>query len=285
MRNGFLVVLACFGLWAQSAGVHNEKLCAGFLPPNNMYIPEKQIVATGITRAKYDEVLDRLQAIYEPIFAAKGGKLKIERLWSNGAVNAYADRRGNTWTIGMFGGFARHPEVTFDAFAAVACHELGHHVGGAPKYGGGDWASVEGASDYYSSLKCLRRLFLNDDNQKILDGMTVDPIAVADCKAEHNNQQDELICIRSTMAALALAKVLGEGQTTEFRLDTPDPTQVSSTYSGHPQGQCRLDTLFHAALCRVPFSSDLSESDYQQGSCYTPSHAKGFRSRCWFKPN
>lgn len=285
MRNGFLIVLATFGLWAQSAGIAHEKLCAGFMPPNTMYYPVNAITASGINKTKYDEVLDRIQSVYGPIIAAQGGKLKIERLWSNGAVNAYADRdSAGNWIIGMYGGFARHPEVTYDAFMGVACHEIGHHIGGAPKFRG-DWATVEGQSDYFSTLKCLRRMFLNDDNKKILEGMTVDPIAASECKAEHNNQQDELICVRSTMAALALAKVLGEGQSVQFKLDTPDPKQVNTTYSGHPDGQCRLDTLFQAALCRIPFGTDLSDSDYQQGSCYTPTHTKGGRSRCWFKPN
>ncbi len=285
MGKGFLIVLAAFSLWAESAGVASERLCAGFLPPNNMFIPERLAQPTGISRQQFDEVLDRLQALYEPIIAAKGGRLKIERKWSSGMVNAYADRRGNNWVIGMYGGFARHPEITYDAFAAVACHELGHHVGGSPKYGGGDWASVEGASDYYSMLKCLRRLFLNDDNGKILEGMQIDPIADRECRAEHSSQQDQLICIRSTMAALALGRVLGQGQSTPYKLDTPDPNEVDRTYSGHPAGQCRVDTLFQAALCRVPFGTDVSETDYQQGSCYTPAFTKGYRSRCWFKPD
>jgi len=47
-------------------------------------------------------------------------------------VNAYAsvDKQGQQF-IHMFGGLARHPLMTEDAFLLVACHEFGHHYGGA----------------------------------------------------------------------------------------------------------------------------------------------------------
>lgn len=284
MRNGFLIVLAFLGLFAQGAGISEQHLCRGFLPPNNMYIPETRIRPQGIARDKFDEILNRLEAIYAPIISSQGGVFKIDRRWSDGTVNAYADRVGRTWKIVMFGGMARHPAVTYDGFAAVACHEIGHHIGGAPKFAG-DWASIEGESDYFSHLKCLRRLFLNDDNKKIVDGMQVDPVAARDCKAQHASQQDELICIRSTMAALALGQVLAEQSPNKPKLDTPDPSEVNETFTDHPAAQCRVDTLFQAALCKIPFGTDLSDSDYRQGSCYTPNFDKGARSRCWFKPD
>lgn len=261
-----------------------RQLCQGFLPPNKMYIPVDNSPAAAMAKAKFDEILNKVQQVYGPIIAAKGGRLKIERRWTDGTVNAYADRRGRNWTIVMFGGFARHPAVTPDAFTAVACHEIGHHIGGTPKYGR-DWASVEGQSDYFANLKCLRRIFESEDNQAALNGVTLDPVAVRDCNAQHSSQQDQLVCIRATMAALSLAKVLAEGEPKVAQLDTPDTTQVSRTDENHPQGQCRLDTLFEASLCRVPFAQDLSDRDYQVGACYTPEHSRGARPRCWFAPN
>ena len=40
--------------------------------------------------------------------------------------------------------------------------------------------SVEGQADYYATVKCLKRLFAQDDNQKVLDGMTLDPLAASE---------------------------------------------------------------------------------------------------------
>jgi hypothetical protein len=260
-----------------------DKVCDSYMPPNKMNYPESPI-AGGITRAEFDQVLDRVQQVYGPIVQQMGGTLSIDRNWSNGQVNAYAERNGTTWIISMYGGFARHPKVTTDAFMAVACHELGHHLGGAPQFKN-DWASIEGQSDYYSSLKCLRRMFEQDDNQKILNGMTLDPAAVAACKSQHGSKQDELVCIRSTMAGISLAEVLAQGSSARPALLSPDKSEVTKTYTAHPEAQCRLDTVFEAALCRIPFAQDVDASDYQIGSCYSPDHTRGARPRCWFKPN
>jgi hypothetical protein len=278
-----LVLVALLAL-SMTASAHGKvRLCQGFLPPNNMFYPESP-TAGGIAKADFDEVLDKVQAHYGPIVAAKGGSLSIVRKWSDGTVNAFAERQGNTWIIEMYGGFARHPAVTKDGFMAVACHEMGHHIGGAPLYRG-DWASIEGQSDYFSTLKCLRRIFEREDNKKVLDTMTLDPEAVRLCKSQHGSQQDELICVRSTMAGLSLAAVLADGGSTMPKLTTPDKSQVNNTYLAHPDAQCRLDTLFEAALCKVPFAQDVSDSEYKVGACYTPDHSRGARPRCWFKPN
>jgi len=284
MFKGILLAATAFALHA-NAHIINDRLCEGFLPPNNMWIPDDKGPAAGIAQAMFNSVLDRVEQTYAPIIRSMGGHLKIERRWSDGTVNAYADRQGSTWKIVMFGGFARHAAITADGFMAVACHELGHHIGGAPKYGG-DWASNEGQSDYWGSLKCLRRIFETEDNQAALNGVTLDPIAVRDCKAQHGSQQDELVCIRATMAAKSLAIVLAEDDPgTNPQLGTPDPAQVAQTYDGHPKGQCRLDTLFEAALCRVPFAQDVSQTSYKTATCITPNDTRGARPRCWFKPN
>lgn len=268
-----------------NAHVKNEQLCGGFLPPNDMYIPVDNSPAATIAKAKFDEVLDKVQNVYGPIVRQMGGNLRITRRWTDGTVNAYANRQGSNWIITMFGGFARHPDVTADGFLAVACHELGHHIGGAPKIGR-NWASNEGQSDYFSVLKCLRRIFETEDNLKALEGMTVDPAAEAACNSQHGSQKDQLVCLRSSLAAMSLAKVLAEGTPNGVpKFTTPDPSQVTKTYDGHPQAQCRLDTLFEAALCRVPFAQDLSNTNYQTGACVAPNDSRGLRPRCWFKPN
>ena len=115
--------------------------------------------------------------------------------------------------------------------------------------------------------------------------MNVDPIARQRCKSQHGSQQDEYICIRATMAGLALGKVLVEDTgKPEPKLDTPDATQVTQMYEDHPEGQCRVDGMFQAALCRVPFNQELSETDYRPGSCISYEE-DGARTRCWFKPD
>lgn len=276
-------VLALASSYALALAPLKVRICQGFLPKNNLWIPDNGIRAKGgLTHAQFDEILDRLQKEYDAEVASHGATFKIERNWDDGTVNAYADRQGNTWSISMFGGFARYPSVTYDGFVGVACHETGHHLGGAPNV---EWATVEGGADYYSMLKCLRRIFLNDDNKAIMAGQTIDPFAVSQCQAQHDNERDQWICIRSAMAALNLGQILSElDQAAVPKLNTPDPSVVDSTFEDHPEPQCRVDTLFNGALCKVPFTEVMSDSDYHQGSCFTPNFTAGFRPLCWFKP-
>ena len=138
----------------------------GILPENNLNIPVGlKFVGGGITEAQFNRVIDRISKLYTPVVSRLGGTLSIKRNWNDGTVNAYASRSGKTWNVAMFGGLARHETVTEDGFALVVCHELGHHIGGAPKkvsYYSNSWASNEGQADYFANLKCLRKTFFKD---------------------------------------------------------------------------------------------------------------------------
>lgn len=260
--------------------------CEGFLPENSRHIPDDQIQAQGIKQKEFNDILDRLERHYAKDFEARGAKLVIERRWTDGTVNAYASQEGNLWYISMYGGFARHPEITADGFALIACHETGHHLGGAPKYDGGDWASNEGQADYYATTKCLKRLFEKDDNEKILAGMKVDPTAVKRCEFEHRGKQDQLLCIRVAMAGASLAGAFADlSGGRPPKLDTPDQRKVSETNDSHPASQCRMDTYFQGSLCREGHWSSVSDIDYRIGYCADErTYSAGLRPRCWFAP-
>ena len=135
----------------------------GFMPKNDMYISTAQKSVNGVTEDVFNHVIDRAIEHYEPIIAQKGATLKVNRKWQDGTVNAYAQQSGKTWSVSMFGGLARHEQVSADGFALVLCHELGHHLAGAPKvtrFFFPSWASNEGQSDYWGSMKCFRRIYL-----------------------------------------------------------------------------------------------------------------------------
>ena len=282
-----LILLALLTFSFTTAHSEKHTLCKGYAPENDMWIPDSP-QAMGIEQAEFNEVLDRIQKEYEPEVARKGGSLMIQRLWSNGTVNASAQRFGRMWIISMYGGMARHPMITADGFAAVACHEMGHHLGGAPRYNNNrDWAAIEGQSDYYSVLKCLRRIFANDDNKSKMAGVEIDPTALSACSAQHATEQERWICVRSVTAGLVMGRVLANlKETAEPSLTTPDPSQVNRTFESHPQPQCRVDTLLQGSICPAPVGEELSEADYRPGSCHsTDQHSAGFRPRCWFAPN
>lgn len=260
----------------------------GFLPKNNLFIPVDAKGINTITETQFNAVIDQVEALYSPIFSEYGGKLEVVRKWTDGTVNAYAEQEGDIWKVSMFGGLARHKTITADGFALVVCHELGHHIGGAPRYAGEDWASNEGQSDYFATTKCLRRVWQSEDNAAAVSGMEI-PKALSDaCTASWSEKVDREICIRGGMAGDSVAKLFAalSWQMKPAKFDTPDPKQVSSTSDSHPATQCRLDTYFQGALCEKSFNEEIGQTDEVTGSCHGSSgQSIGLRPRCWFKPS
>lgn len=261
----------------------------GFLPENDMWIGVDSKSVGGITEAEFNEVLDHVEDIYAPIISARGKKFQVERKWSDGTVNAYAQQSGNTWRISMFGGLARHEAISADGFALVACHETGHHLGGEPKkksWWSSSWASNEGQSDYFGALKCLRKYMENDDNQAIVAKMEVPALVTTQCQANFTAASDIALCQRISMAGHSTATLLGTlGGTPVVSFDTPDSSAVSSTNHNHPKAQCRLDTYFAASLCDKSADEDIVEGDFNAAQC---ARVDGYdiqaRPTCWYKP-
>lgn len=272
----------------------------GFFPKNNLSFPVNAFRVGGLTEKDFNDVIDKVSAVYAPIIAQRGGKLEVERNWKDRTVNAYAERSGDIYKVAMFGGLARHPLVTNDGFALVLCHEIGHHLGGAPKYPDllpeGVYMADEGQADYFGNLKCMRRVTEKDDNAKIVAALKVPKLVENTCVKSFPNANDALICQRSAMAGFSLASLLADiskSANASFKkpskkmpkFDTPDSSIVSTTYDGHPEAQCRLDTYYAAAICTKEVNDELSETDATVGACSTDKGDKvGVRPLCWFNP-
>lgn len=257
---------------------HNKTHGHEFAPENNLRIPVTQNFS-GITEEEFNGVLDDVFKVYEPIFKEHDAEFVIQRFWEDQTVNAYAFREGNQWNIAMYGGLARHKEVTLDGFMLVACHEIGHHLGGYPRMG---WASNEGNSDYYGTLKCLRRMWENGSSIDVVKKMKVDKKAVELCENQWKDNSERAICQRAAMAGKSLGRLLAElGQQSMPEFDTPDTSVVKKTNNAHPAAQCRLDTYFHGALCGVDWKQDMDEKDPNVGACKAAD--VGGRRGCWYK--
>lgn len=263
----------------------------GFLPENDMYIPADTKNAGGITEAQFNAVIDQISGHYSPIIEAMGARLDVVRNWTDGTVNAYAQQIGKTWRVSMFGGLARHNTITADGFALVLCHEIGHHIGGAPKkssmWGGTSWASNEGQADYFATLKCLRRAWMDEDNAAVIASMDV-PAAIKDqCGAQWTWDRDYNICVRGAMAGVSVSSLFHDGSGRSLPdVTTPDPKVVRTTDHNHPDYQCRLDTYFQGALCHVDYTQDVSMTDEFVSTCnIATGDTIGNRPHCWFKPS
>jgi hypothetical protein len=287
MTRTFIAALAVTIAGTANAFAPTQHDECDLIPPNAMYFATA--AATGIDEKMFNKVIDEVEAYYKPIFKTKGATFKVERKWKDGTVNAYATQNGSTWMVTMFGGLARHVETTPDAFAAVVCHEIGHHIGGQPRYDDGtSWASAEGQSDYFATAKCLRRVFekggnwLTEVDRAELRRLAIDPTVDKACtEAFGSSTKAGESCVRSSAAGLALARLLASlGGSSMPKYDTPDKNKVKRTDEAHPEAQCRLDTYFAGAVCGADMFIDFDEKDAKVGACNAPT--VGYRPACWY---
>jgi hypothetical protein len=235
---------------------------------------------TGISEEDFNRISSELQNLYSPDVSSRGKKLVVQADWKSTTVNAYARQEGDEWRVIVLGGMARHKHMTRDGYALIVCHEIGHHLGGEPRYDGVDigWASGEGQSDYFSVMKCLRRYWENSDNAAAVSGMEIPQKLVDECKGE-------ALCIRTGLAGLSAANIFAAlaWGTKSPRFETPDTKLTDATILYHPKPQCRLDTYLQGSICEVPFTEEMGTET--QGACHeTLGHTSGMRPRCWFKP-
>ena len=263
-----------------------------FVPKNNLSISENKLNPTGISKEQFNSVIDKVNAIYAPLVEAQGAKLIFNRKWDDNTVNASAARdmsRGTEWYVSMYGGLARHPQMTEDGFLMVVCHELGHHLGGYPKKSqpfqvDRKWSSVEGQSDYFATLKCARRVFERELNSDILATKVVPAFVVKQCGESFKSEHEQLICQRSALAGLEVSNFIAvltkESKAVSF--ETPDKKKVMMIEKDHNKAQCRLDTFYQGALCDKDVNEDLSKTDAHPGACTKKNgDTLGLRPRCW----
>ena len=288
MTKGILVALMATTLTFSTAFSCEEHGNGGFAPENNLKISVDDKAANNMTKELFLETVTRVSSVYESIVAEKGGKLIMNNRWDDPTVNASAQQSGKNWTVNMYGGLARHPLTTVDGFMMVVCHELGHHIGGAPRKGGfgSAWASNEGQADYWAGLKCMRRVIEKEDNVAIVAKMEIDADATAKCQAIYKTENEVAMCQRISMAGKSLAMLLGDlGGNSNVKFTTPDTSKVARTNDNHPQAQCRLDTYFQGSLCDKAISDDVDGKDALKGVCLKrDGYELGMRPLCWYKP-
>jgi hypothetical protein len=269
---------------------------AACFPENNLFIPSNTKNKTNITEEDFTKAVDDFYVLYAPIFSDDyGSNLVIESNWSDGTVNAFAQQIGKTWKVSMFGGLARHPETTLDGFRAVICHEIGHHIAGAPRKPGifgVSWASNEGQSDYFATSKCLSKFF-NQKEQlretfyiyRNYVGNSEDMFAKQKCNETFSKFKDRAICFRSALAGKSLARLLGSLRgNPEVSFSIPDATVVTRTNHNHPAAQCRMDTYFQGSLCINDLDQLADPLDVRVGYCTLIDNFKvGLRPECWYK--
>ncbi|WP_438022062.1 hypothetical protein [Sorangium sp. So ce233] len=223
-----------------------------------------------------------------------------------------ADR---TWYIHLGPDLLR-PSLTPDVVAFVACHEIGHALGGFPfkrtpaqqqQVVGlatgqfGTVSSAESQADYFATKECLPRLWSAEREANAGFRETVIEYAKTRCDAAWDDVEEQNLCYRLAAVAEDFGRwSRGAGDSRPVPdLSTPDTTEVTVTRDDYPSLQCRVDTAFQGALCGTRFRGTAIPGliqPYEQVLTFSPeveaaaapdscTEGPGSRPRCWFAPN
>ncbi len=260
------------------------------IPDNDLKIGLSERIKglNPVTENDFNFVTKTLYKIYAPKISEKSGlKFILNANWKDDTVNAFATREVDSWSVHIAGGIARGKGMTKDSLALVICHEIGHHLAGAPRtflYEG--WPSAEGQADYWATSKCLKNYYQEIFGEEFIIDQTVPEKVVLDCNSIYKTPSTLKICLRSMMASLSFSQFLNSlpGVKTPISLETPDTRQVKGTNTNdYPRPQCRFDTLYQGALCDIDANVLTSDDDEDVGHC-TNQNKPGTRPRCWYKP-
>jgi hypothetical protein len=223
-------------------------------------------------------------------------KLTIENLWSEEKIVIKTTRGDfdDNPIIKVSGALLRHPQTTIDDLYLLLCHELGHHLGGAPYKKRGNsgklsWSSAEGQADYYAVTKCLPRIF-----QSLKDSSLKTKSLKNDIKRHIQLYCNNSYCERATAASYSTGIFFASlKESPNPSLKDRDMTQVYETKYGHPRPQCRLDTFISGIHCPIDYRVEFDPTDLTVGACiresqvFDPSEEQellGPRPLCWYNP-
>ncbi len=244
----------------------------------------------NLTEEEFNSTVNRIREYFTPVFTTLGKSLNVYASWSYPMNNAFATQDKNGTSVYFFGLFTMNKFMTKDAFLFVACHEIGHHLGGFPKESGSmAWASDEGQADYFAANKCYRELLKNDPENTNAEKLILPDSVKEQCKSQYPVEDEYRICLRSARAGEDVGKVLEFMKTAvdsnKVLLAEPEPAPVTKTLETHPDPVCRALGILSASLCNRPTDVAISDTDETVGVCHEKNGDKiGYRALCWFRP-
>ena len=192
-------------------------------------------------RAMFDKIIQIAKSVYDPIAQANNETLTINANWDDPTVNANTSRFWGSVTINMYGGLFRRPEISYEGFVFVLCHEIGHAWGGEPYINSWNKLAAEGQADYYGAKDCAK---------KVLPILNLTKYKFPPTQFMINTCNNNNLCLRELVAGQALGILLSVLKSEPIpNYETPDTTIVEETELSYPAHvQCRLDTYFNGTM-------------------------------------
>ena len=211
-----------------------------FMPDNYLHLEDNWLESSNVSEDMFNLIIETGKELYQPYADENNESLTINNKWSDSTVNANCSRFWGKVTVNMYGGLARRPEVSPEAFALVLCHELGHAYGGLPYISKSSKMSAEGQADYYG-MECLKKVI--DVLEEEFPDYETTKFTEAACAGD-------VVCLRGLHAGQGLGNLLATmKETDQPDYEKPDPTIVEKTLTSYPETiQCRLDTYLAGTM-------------------------------------
>lgn len=241
------------------------------------------------------DIGNEIKETYSPIAQREGLSLNIKWYPNEPIFNASGMNTDHSWNISIYGGLISKPDLSAEAFRFILCHEMGHVIGGSPRFDLMDDRVVldnskngntsnAGQPDYYAASVCMKLLLKNKDNSKF-NSSNLDPALKLKCENEFKIESEKNLCKRIGSAGLAAMSFLNAYMKTSANLSfaTPSKKTAIQMESGHPDFQCRVDTILAGALCNsTPKGISSDEADQVNLDC--SNNPVAHRPACWFVP-
>lgn len=191
-----------------------------------------------------------------------GGEVDARVDYEAMAFNGSAGMDGNRKIVTLNLGLILHPKISKDVIALIGCHELGHHLAGAPLSSKQFQFSVEGQADYFAPQGCFDKWL----DAKVLSSYTIRSEVTKYCQAFSPRTSPRFDrCTRAIEAAVRLSEIFADKKRSPQLPDlfAVEQIEVSTTIEAHASPQCRLDTFKAGYISHI--------------------WSKKPRPRCWFR--
>lgn len=208
-------------------------------------------------RLSFEKINHLIIDTYAPVVAHKyHAILELKELWHDfgGAfkVDSAQKPMGEPrFVITLTGQIPHNPHMNADGYAIVACHEIGHIVGGSPYQNRRltMWSAVEGQADYYATNECMWHYVKRTKQEN--SPKSVDDQSAALCQGFYGTNLEKFEgCLRIISGIIAFRDYFNS--TTSYAnpvsLWRYDPRVVKETLNKYPSNQCRIDTMIAGLL-------------------------------------
>lgn len=228
-----------------------------FFPENDLYIPEDEGFAAAVDEMRFHRIIDIGEALSRKFAEMNKERVYFERKWSSGRVNADVMRNNQgVVRIRMYGGLARHPDITPEGLALVMAHEIAHAYcwmwNKNPVYIAPEFKMCsEGNADYDGAYILQHALpYMADMELDLSYGKKMFEACDTDVAVSSTSN-----CIARLNAGLSVTRLLAKlAREKASSYDKRDTRVVRRTQRSYPDTvQCRLDNMWDGVF-RKPYS-------------------------------